>query len=109
MGEGPAGDRRAPGDDPPPGALPGAGRASTGRRSRVDRIPALRRSNNERGTAMASNVSPQWTEGRSAKAAGQPDGANPYEAGSQESADWLSGYTADEAEQNVDRPEPGEG
>lgn len=50
-----------------------------------------------------------FEEGRAAKRQGQPDGTNPYEAGSQESLDWLEGYTADEAEQNVDRPEAGEG
>jgi hypothetical protein len=45
-------------------------------------------------------------EGLAAKRAGQSDVANPYPAGSQNSADWLEGYTADEAEQNVDRVEP---
>ncbi len=45
-------------------------------------------------------------EGLAAKRAGQSDEANPYPAGSQNSADWLEGYTADEAEQNVDRVEP---
>ena len=44
-------------------------------------------------------------EGMVAKRAGQSDEANPYPAGSQNSADWLEGYTADEAELNVDRPE----
>lgn len=44
-------------------------------------------------------------EGRAAKAAGQPDEANPYPAGSQNSADWLEGYTVDEPEQNTDRAE----
>lgn len=46
-----------------------------------------------------------WEEGKAAKQAGQPDGANPYPAGSQNSADWLEGYTFDEAEQNTDRAE----
>jgi ribosome modulation factor len=57
---------------------------------------------------MATN-SAHWNEGKSAKQAGQSDEANPYRAGSQESADWLEGYTFDEREQNVDRPEPDEG
>ncbi len=35
-------------------------------------------------------------EGKAAKAAGEPMSVNPYRAGSQESADWLHGYTADE-------------
>lgn len=43
-------------------------------------------------------------EGKAAKMAGLPDSANPYPAGSQNSADWLEGYTFDEVEQNVDRP-----
>lgn len=41
-------------------------------------------------------------EGRAAKKQGAPLSADPYPAGSQESADWLEGYTLDEAEQNVD-------
>jgi hypothetical protein len=57
---------------------------------------------------MATN-SAQWNEGKSAKQAGQSDETNPYRAGSQESADWLEGFTFDEREQNVDRPEPDEG
>ena len=44
-------------------------------------------------------------EGLAAKRAGQSDVANPYPAGSQNSADWLEGYTYDEAEQNTDRAE----
>lgn len=44
-------------------------------------------------------------EGKAAKRAGQPDSANPYPAGSQNSADWLEGYTFDEAEQNTNRDE----
>jgi hypothetical protein len=44
-------------------------------------------------------------EGVAAKRAGLSDEANPYPAGSQNSADWLEGYTADESEQNVDRVE----
>jgi hypothetical protein len=43
-------------------------------------------------------------EGKAAKMAGLPDSANPYPAGSQNSADWLEGYTFDEVEQNIDRP-----
>lgn len=53
--------------------------------------------------------SPQWREGVAAKKAGKLSNANPYEAGSQESADWLEGFTVDQPEQNVDHPEPGEG
>lgn len=56
---------------------------------------------------MAPTASQPWNEGKAARRAGQPDTANPYEAGSQESADWLDGYTSGEPEQNVDRPEPG--
>ena len=41
-------------------------------------------------------------QGKVAKIKGQPLTANPYPAGSQESADWLEGYTYDEAERNVD-------
>jgi hypothetical protein len=44
-------------------------------------------------------------EGKAAKAAGKTVSADPYRAGSQESADWLAGYLHDELEQNVDRPE----
>ena len=54
-------------------------------------------------------ASSKFTEGKCAKMQGKPVSANPYEAGSQESADWLAGYAYDEPEQNVDRPEPGEG
>ena len=39
-----------------------------------------------------------YDEGKAAKVAGKPDGANPYEAGSQQSLDWLEGYTAGEPE-----------
>ena len=49
-----------------------------------------------------------WLEGSAAKAEGQPVSANPYPAGSQESADWLEGYTTIEAEQLVASPDPGE-
>lgn len=56
-----------------------------------------------------STHSKQWDEGKAAKRSGQPYTADPYPAGSQESADWLAGFTDDEAEQNVDRPVPGEG
>ena len=48
-------------------------------------------------------------EGKAAKAAGKTVSADPYRAGSQESADWLAGYLHDELEQNVDRPEGAEG
>lgn len=44
-------------------------------------------------------------EGKAAKTQGAPLTADPYPAGSQDSADWLEGYTFDEAEQNVDRDE----
>ncbi len=53
--------------------------------------------------------SAEWEEGKVAKQSGAPYTADPYRAGSQESADWLAGYTHDEREQNVDSPEPGEG
>lgn len=46
-------------------------------------------------------------EGKAAKIAGQSDSTNPYPAGSQNSADWLEGYTYDETEQNVDHDESG--
>ncbi|MFK5598275.1 hypothetical protein ACFZ8E_14960 [Methylobacterium sp. HMF5984] len=42
-------------------------------------------------------------EGRAAKKQGAPYSADPYPAGSQDSADWLEGYTFDEREQNVDQ------
>lgn len=45
-------------------------------------------------------------EGKAAKVAAKSMEANPYPAGSQESADWLAGYTFNEAEQNVDHDEP---
>ncbi|WP_375464236.1 hypothetical protein [uncultured Methylobacterium sp.] len=41
-------------------------------------------------------------EGKAAKMRGEPLSADPYPVGSQESADWLEGYTFDEAEQNFD-------
>lgn len=44
-------------------------------------------------------------EGKVAKVAGKSMDMNPYPAGSQESADWLEGYTYDEAEMNVDTNE----
>ena len=44
-------------------------------------------------------------EGKAAKLAGQTDSSNPYPAGSQNSADWLEGYTFDEPEQNTNRAE----
>jgi len=53
--------------------------------------------------------SAQWEEGKAAKQSGVPYTADPYRADSQESADWLAGYTYDEQDQNLDRPAPGEG
>ena len=49
-----------------------------------------------------------WLEGSAAKAEGQPSSADPYPAGSQESADWLEGYTTAEAEQLIASPDAGE-
>ena len=49
-----------------------------------------------------------WLEGSTTRSEGQPVTANPYPAGSQESADWLEGYTTIEAEQLVASSEPGE-
>lgn len=46
-------------------------------------------------------------QGKVAKISGHPLTANPYPAGSQESADWLEGYTYDEAELNIDTEEDG--
>ncbi|SFL43371.1 hypothetical protein [Methylorubrum salsuginis] len=46
-----------------------------------------------------------YDEGRAAKAQGQPDSANPYEAGSQESLDWLEGFTAGEPEPSATGPD----
>jgi hypothetical protein len=48
-------------------------------------------------TAVISNTI--WIEGNAAQSSGQPSSTNPYPAGSQESADWLEGYTTAEAEQ----------
>lgn len=45
-----------------------------------------------------------YDEGKTAKAAGKPDAENPYEVGSQESLDWLEGYTADEPEPTAVEP-----
>jgi hypothetical protein len=53
-------------------------------------------------TTVVSNAI--WIEGNAAQAAGQPSSANPYPAGSQESADWLEGYTTAETEQLVANP-----
>ncbi|MBX9931362.1 MAG: hypothetical protein K2Y56_07465 [Methylobacterium sp.] len=58
---------------------------------------------------MAVTDTPAMTEGKAAKVAGAPHLANPYPSGSQQSADWLEGYTYDEAEMNVDHPEGDEG
>lgn len=46
-------------------------------------------------------------QGKAAKIKGEPLSANPYPAGSQDSADWLEGYTYDEVEQNIDTEEDG--
>ena len=46
-------------------------------------------------------------QGKAAKIKGEPVSANPYPAGSQDSAGWLEGYTYDEAEQNIDTEEDG--
>ncbi|GJE28856.1 hypothetical protein [Methylobacterium organophilum] len=40
----------------------------------------------------------KFEEGRAAKAAGLTYQDDPYRAGSQDSADWLAGFTADEPE-----------
>ena len=53
--------------------------------------------------------SAEWEEGKVAKKSGIPYTADPYRAGSQESADWFAGYIFVEQEQNVDRPVPGQG
>lgn len=53
-------------------------------------------------TVVASNKT--WLEGNAAKAAGQPSAVNPYPAGSQESADWLEGYTSAEEQESADAP-----
>jgi hypothetical protein len=57
-------------------------------------------------TVVASNKI--WLEGSTARTDGLPVSANPYPAGSQESADWLEGYTTVEAEQLVASPDAGE-
>ncbi len=49
-----------------------------------------------------------WLEGSAAREEGQPVSANPYPAGSQESADWIEGYTTIESEQLVASPDAGE-
>lgn len=55
---------------------------------------------------MAYTPAKTVEEGRAAKTRGEPLSADPYPVGSQESADWLEGYTFDEDEQNVDRDYP---
>ncbi|GLS46501.1 hypothetical protein [Methylobacterium brachythecii] len=45
-----------------------------------------------------------YDEGRAAKAANQSDEDNPYRAGSQDSLDWLEGYTADEEARTATPP-----
>lgn len=52
-------------------------------------------------TVMSSKI---FEEGKAAKAMGKPDSANPYEAGSQESLNWLEGYTAGEPEPSAAGP-----
>jgi hypothetical protein len=49
-----------------------------------------------------------WLEGSAARTAGQPVSANPYPSESQDSADWLEGYTTIESEQLVAGPDSGE-
>lgn len=39
-----------------------------------------------------------FDEGKAAKAAGKTDSENPYRAGSQDSLDWLEGFTLGEPE-----------
>ncbi|GLS44452.1 hypothetical protein GGR33_001550 [Methylobacterium brachythecii] len=46
-----------------------------------------------------------YEEGKRAKANGTSDQGNPYRAGSQESLDWLEGYTAGEAEPSATGPD----
>ena len=53
------------------------------------------------GVVMSEAI---YQEGKAAKAAGKPDTDNPYRAGSQESLDWLEGYTADEPEPTAVEP-----
>ena len=48
-------------------------------------------------TTVVSNT--VWLEGHAANEAGQPSTANPYPAGSQNSADWITGYAAAEEAQ----------
>ena len=57
-------------------------------------------------TAVISNTI--WIEGNAAQAAEQPNSANPYPAGSQESASWLEGYTAAEEAQIAASPDAGQ-
>ncbi|WP_407519911.1 hypothetical protein [Methylobacterium oryzisoli] len=49
-----------------------------------------------------------FEEGRAARAAGRPHTDDPYRAGSQDSADWLAGYTADEADADGEEARPAE-
>ncbi|MDR7037492.1 MULTISPECIES: ribosome modulation factor [Methylobacterium] len=58
---------------------------------------------------MEDDLNQAMQDGRAAKLAGKPVSANPYRAGSQDSADWLAGYVFDEEEQNIDRPTVEEG
>lgn len=46
-----------------------------------------------------------FEEGRAAKAAGKVFTDDPHRAGSQDSADWLAGFTADEAEPSATGPD----
>lgn len=88
--------------------MPGkAGWSKTGTSWRPSALILSRRLHTKE--AIMAMRSAQWEEGRAAKKSGAPYTADPYRAGSQESADWLAGYTYDEREHNVDRPAPREG
>jgi hypothetical protein len=63
----------------------------------------------QRNEDMADDLTPAMQEGRAAKLAGKTVSANPYRAGSQESADWMAGYVHNEEQQNVNQPEGEEG
>ncbi|MGH1574797.1 hypothetical protein ACRAWG_34345 [Methylobacterium sp. P31] len=72
----------------------------------VLRNPSQRTRRIRRNNDMAAH-SPQWHEGMTAKKVGQSIDMHPYEVGSQQSADWLAGFTSDEPDQNVDQAWPG--
>jgi hypothetical protein len=65
------------------------------------------RTNFQKDDSMAVVSRAIYDEGRAAKAQGQPDSANPYEAGSQQSLDWLEGFTAGEPEPSATGPDNG--